>query len=114
MWILKILLGNLVLVLMIEGLPGIVMGARTWRKITTIALINVITNPVVVLGRLCITLFFAFWEPIGILMLELMAFLVEGIAYARWKTFGDRNPYLVSLVLNLVSFGIGEIINIFL
>ena len=114
MWMLKILLGNLALVLVLELTAGIVWGVRDGRNIATMALVNVITNPVVVLGRLCLTLFFPRGETIGILVLELLAFLAEGVIYSGYKTFGKRNPYLVSLGLNGISFLAGEIINIFL
>lgn len=114
MWILQILALNLAIVFAAELPISFAMGARTARKIITVALINIITNPTVVLCALCMTLFFAKWQHIGILILELLVFFVEGFMFSKFKIFGKKNPYLVSLSLNVVSFTVGEIINIFL
>ncbi len=114
MWILKILALNLAIVFAAELPISFAMGARTARKIITVVLINIITNPTVVLSALCMTLFFAKWQNIGVLILELFVFFVEGFMFSKFKIFGKRNAYLASLLLNIVSFVVGEVINIFL
>ena len=112
MWILAILVRNLTIVLLTEPFLGIIFGAKTERKIITVILVNIITNPAVVLSALSLTIFFNRAEDIGLLFLELLAILVEGFMFQKFKTFDNKNPYLISLVVNMVSFTAGKIINI--
>ena len=114
MWILKILAFNLALVFISELSLGFLMGAKKPKKIITLALINIITNPAVVLSGMCLTLFFNNLQYIGIFILELLVVFIEGFMFSKFKIFDKKNPYLISLVLNATSFALGEIINIFL
>lgn len=114
MWILKILAFNLAIVFIVELSLGIFLGARTVRKIATMVLINIITNPAVVLSGMCLTLFLSDWENIGICILEILVVVVEGFMFWEFRTFDREKPYLISFVLNFASFATGEIINIFL
>lgn len=114
MWILKILAGNLAIVFVIELSLGVLLGAKTIRKIITMVLVNIITNPAVVLSGMCLTLFLSRWESIGICILEVLVVVTEGFMFWKFKTFDRKNPYLISLVLNVASFAVGEVINIFL
>ena len=42
----------------------------------------------------------------------MLAVLSEGFMFQKFKTFDNKNPYLISLVVNVVSFTAGKIINI--
>ena len=114
MWILKILACNLAMVFIIELPLGFAVGAKTVKKIITMTLINIITNPAVVLTGMCLTLFFETWQYAGIAVLEILVVFTEGFVFSKFKTFDKKNPYFISLMLNVVSFASGEIINIFL
>lgn len=114
MWILEILACNLAIVFIIELAIGIFLGAKTVRKIATMALVNIITNPAVVLSGMYLTLFLPDWENIGIFVLEILVVVAEGFMFRKFRTFDRKNPYLISFVLNFASFATGEIINIFL
>ncbi len=114
MWILKILVFNLAIVFITELPLSLAFGARTGRKLITAALVNVITNPAVVLSGMFITLFLRKWLYGGVFVLELIVVLAEGFMFSKFKTFDRKNPYFISLVLNLVSFAAGEILNIIL
>lgn len=114
MWILKILACNLAIVFVIELSLGVLLGAKTVRKIATMVLVNIITNPAVVLSGMCFTLFLSDWENIGICILEILVVVTEGFMFRKFRTFDSKNPYLISFVLNFASFVTGEIINIFL
>ncbi|MBQ2967234.1 MAG: hypothetical protein IJE10_03815 [Clostridia bacterium] len=111
-WILHILLFNLTIVLLTELTLGFFLGATSLKKLLTLALANIITNPVVVLSSLSLTLFLSTFHPIGLLILELLAFLTEGFIFSKCHVSNTKNPYIISLLLNVASFGIGEIINI--
>lgn len=113
-WILKILVRNLLLTILLEVPAGYALGARKSKKVITILLANIITNPLVCYFRLCLILFFSNMESAGVLFLEFLAFWAEGFMFSKFNTFDKRNPYLVSLILNLFSFSIGEIIALIL
>ena len=112
MWILAILARNLAVALITEPLLGFIAGARTLKKIITVMLVNVITNPLVVLSALSLTVFCSRLQPTGLFILEVLAVLSEGLMFSKFKTFGDKNPYLISLVLNCASFAAGKLVNI--
>jgi hypothetical protein len=112
MWILAILAHNLAVVLITEPLLGFIAGARLLKKILTVMLVNVITNPVVVLTVLSLTVFCSKLQPTGLFILEILAVFSEGFMFLRFKTFDQKNPYLISLALNCASFAAGKLINI--
>lgn len=111
MWIIHILIVNLILCFIIELPSGVLLGARDFRKIITMALANVVTNPVVVLSRIVLLIYFENWHIPGILMLETGAFLAEGFMFTKFNVFENKNSYVIAFVVNLISFAIGEIIN---
>ena len=113
-WILEILVRNLIIVFLTEIPIGILLGARDGKKIATVALANIITNPGVVLSSLSLALFLSRWHTPGIIILEALAVFTEGFIFSKFQTFGKKNPYIVSFVLNLVSYLTGEIIIMFI
>ncbi len=111
MWILEILAVNLAIVLIIELTLAFILGAKTRVKFSTVALINVVTNPLVVLCGLGARMFVPEAEPFVLLVAEISAFLGEGFTFSKCKIFENKNPYIISFILNLASFTTGEIIN---
>ena len=99
---LKIFALSLGLTLILELALALVWGLRG-RDLALCALVNVLTNPVVVLLH---TLF-----PAGevVLCLEAGAVLVEGAYYARYGARVPR-PWLFSLCANLWSYSMGLLI----
>ena len=114
MWLINILAFNLTIVFITELPLSFIFGAKTLKKLSLVALINVITNPAVVLSGICLALFFNKWQIMGTAVLEFSAFMIEGFMFSKLEIFKGKNPYLLSLVLNSASFISGEIINIFL
>lgn len=114
MLIFNILVFNLILVFITELPVAFCLGMKTIRKTVTVILINIITNPFVVLCAMSLTIYFNAWEKIGILILEIAVVIVEGFMFSKFKVFNNKNPYLCSIIVNLISYLIGEIINIFL
>ncbi len=113
MWILKILGFNLLIVFLTELPLACLLGAKNVKKLVTTALINIVTNPAVVLTGLCISMFFSRWKMPGTFILEALVFITEGFMFSRFDIFEKKNPYLISLVLNFTSFLLGELINLF-
>ena len=105
MLITRILLVNLYLVLILEVPWAVLFGAKGKRKIITVVLANVVTNPLVVLCSVGAGIFFAKWKlPVII--------VTEGAIFSGCKVFDKRNPYIISLFLNVVSYFTGEIIEL--
>ena len=78
-----------------------------------VVLVNVLTNPVVVL-IFWLTTEYTDWNTVMILMpLELFAVLAEGFYYKKYGS-SFRRPYLFSTAANMFSFGIGVLIQMFI
>ena len=94
-----------------KGLPWKKAGNK--KDLLLVLLVNIITNPVVVL-LYWLTMIYMDFSPIIILMpLELFAILLEGYYYKRYGS-GFRYPYLFSLAANAFSYGTGVLIQLIL
>ena len=95
---LKIFALCLGLTLLIE-LPIAYFWGLRGRELVTVAVANVMTNPLAVALHLC---------GIPQVPIELGVVLAEGFAYGLHF---DKRPWLLSLVGNAVSWGIGLLLN---
>ena len=101
---------SLGLTLAIELAVAFFFGIRDRKDILLVVLVNVLTNPVVVLCYWMAD----YYTVLPLLLvkagLEIGAFLTEFLCY---KQLGKNisHPLLLSLIANVVSFSIGEIIN---
>lgn len=91
---------SLFLTLVLEGIFGICWGLRG-RDLYLLVLVNVLTNPPVVLLNACTGLVFP---------LEIGAVLVEGWLY---RSMGERIsfPWLFAVCVNLFSYSVGGLIS---
>ena len=105
--LLTALLVSLLLTLLLECAFAFVAGARTPRRLLLVALVNVLTNPPVVM--LC-TLF---PSPLLTAAMELAAVLTEGLIY-RSRADWLRRPFLFSLAVNAFSYLTGLLLNLLL
>ena len=113
----KSFVGRLVLTLALELAVAVVFGFRAKRQIITIVCMNLITQ--VGLNQAITHLFpvvssRCYWP--GLLVLEILIFLVEGAVYARllprWKKDPAAvcHPWGYALAANVASFGVGLIL----
>lgn len=113
----KSFVGRLVLTLALELAVAVVFGFRAKRQIITIVCMNLITQ--VGLNQAITHLFpvvssRCYWP--GLLVLEVLIFLVEGAVYARllpkWKKDPAAvcHPWGYALAANVASFGVGLIL----
>lgn len=108
-----LLIRCLLLTLIIELITAFILGVRDKKDIINVILVNILTNPIVVVSQTFLHFRFnTTIEVIGIIILELLAFLVEGLIYKKVLKYKDLNPLILSLLLNATSFCIGELINI--
>ena len=99
------------LTILIETLLGIIIGVRK-KDIIIIVLAQVVTNPIVVTVPYLIYILFGYrYYLISIFVLEILAFLIEGIIYSTSLKFKKINPYVLSLILNICSYGFGLLMN---
>lgn len=113
----KSFVGRLVLTLALELAVAVVFAFRAKRQIITIVCMNLITQ--VGLNQ-AITYLFPLvssrWYWPGLLVLEVLIFLVEGAVYARllprWKKDPAAvcHPWGYALAANVASFGVGLIL----
>ena len=113
----KSFVGRLVLTLALELAVAVVFAFRAKRQIITIVCMNLITQ--VGLNQAITHLFplvSSRWYWPGLLVLEILIFLVEGAVYARllprWKKDPAAvcHPWGYALAANVASFGVGLIL----
>ncbi len=108
-----IMIRCLLLTIIIELIVALILGVRDKKDIINVILVNVITNPVVVVSQTLLYIKFGYTiEMIGIGILEVVVVIVEGLIYKKVLKYNKLNPILLSLLLNATSFFIGELINI--
>jgi hypothetical protein len=103
---------SLVLTIVLEAGFFLLIGKRDKKDLLLLLLVNVLTNPVVVLSFWLVALYTDWNARIVLILLELFAVLIEGYYYKKYgRSF--RYPYLFSLAANIVSFGTGVLIQQF-
>ena len=104
----------LIITIIIEAVVGLIIGIRDKKDILNIVLVNIMTNPLVVsLPILILLLYGTTARYVTLFLLEVFAVVSEGLVYYKFLKYKKINGFLVSLVLNLVSYGIGELLNRF-
>ena len=104
---------SLGLTLVIELAVAFLMKTRGFSEFLIVALVNVLTNPLVVLiVYIMIFRFPAARWPVEI-ALEILVIPAEGLLYRAAKKNGFRfpKPFLLALICNLSSYGFGLILN---
>lgn len=110
--ILKILLKCLVLTIIIELSVSLILGVRKRLDIINIILVQILTNPLVVSISLFINNFYGYKNyRIAIAILEVLAVITEGYIYKKTLNYKKINPFLLSLILNGLSYTLGLVIN---
>ncbi len=107
-----IMIRCLLCTIIIEVLVALVLKVKNKKDVINIILVNILTNPIVVI----IPIFIAFnygiqYQKITLYILEVVTVIVEGFIYLKVLNHKRINPFLLSLVLNLSSYLIGLLIN---
>ena len=104
---------SLILTLILEAGFFFLAGKRNKKDLLLVILVNIITNPLVVLLYWLAVSYTAWPAVVVIAPLELFAVLAEGYYYQKYGQDFKR-PYLFSAAANMFSFGIGAIIQLFI
>ena len=97
--------------IVIELIMSLLLGMRNKKDILNVILVNIMANPLVVSILMYITYNRLFNTTISIIILEILVILTEGFTYKKVLTFDKINPYVLSLILNISSYFIGELLN---
>jgi hypothetical protein len=101
--IIEALLISLGLTLLIELVFALLFRVRSMRGLALVALVNLMTNPAVVLLHRLLTDRTALPEVLIIALLEAAAFLIEALYY-KYNAEEIFHPFLFSLGANALSF----------
>lgn len=97
--------------IVIELVVSIILKIKDKKDFLNILLVNIMTNPVVVSLPVWVNIRFGLIQRnITVLILEIFTVFIEGKVYSKYLKFRKINPYIVSLILNLSSYVIGDII----
>lgn len=102
---------SLALTLALEELFALLWGLRGRRELGTVALVNVLTNPPVVLLHHTAIGLLGWNVAVVTVVLETAAVLVEWRCY-RLCSQQLRRPLLFALLANVFSYGAGRVINL--
>lgn len=108
---LTVLAVSLGLTLILEEAFALAWGLRGRRELGLVALVNVLTNPAVVLLYCTATGLWG-WSAVPVAaVLESAAVIVEWRCYRAYSE-QVRRPFLFALLVNLFSYGAGCVINL--
>ena len=97
----------LLLTVLLEEATALILGVRKRFDLTVILFTNTLTNPIAVFGGMVVATFTGIPSPVYIIIAELAVWLTEGLIYKKLLYFEKFHPFIVSLILNGVSFFIG-------
>ena len=103
------LLLSLILTLVLELLFALVWGVRK-RGLVLVLLMNILTNPAVVLLHFFCAFFLGWTGFFPVLVLELAAIAAEGLCCRGMV----QRPWLFAFCINLFSYGMGELLQLLL
>ena len=102
----------LLITIILELVIAIIIGIKDKKDLLNVVLANAITNPFVTLVPIIVNLKYGYVaRNIVFYVLEVLVVFIEGFIYKKVLKFKKLNYLLISLILNIASFGIGEIIN---
>ncbi|MCL2140368.1 MAG: hypothetical protein FWH42_01620 [Dehalococcoidia bacterium] len=104
--LLVILILSLLLTEVLEVVFFLLVGKRSGKDLLVVLLVNLFTNPAVVLAYWWALTYTKWNLLVVIILLELFAVLFEG-CYYKCYGHGFKRPFLFSVGANLFSFSIG-------
>ncbi len=107
----KVMVISLTITLVIEVGLALILRYRG-KDIVNIILVNILTNPLLNSIIVAVNYYYGIKaRNITLYVLEVIVVLIEGFIY--WKYLNKRkiNGYLLSLILNISSYGLGLLIN---
>ena len=106
-----VMLKSLLITIVIEEIIAFILKYRK-KDLINVLLVNVLTNPLLNSIIVAINFYYGLhYRNIALGILEVMVVIIEGMIYNKYLERRKINGYLLSLILNLGSFLLGEVIN---
>ena len=107
----KVMIISLLCTLLIEISVAFILKYRG-KDLINVLLVNILTNPL--LNSLVIAINY-YWglkaRNISLYILEILVVLIEGFIYYKYLDRKKINGFILSLILNISSYGLGILIN---
>ena len=101
----------LICTVLIETIIAFIIGYRK-KDLINVMLVNIMTNPIVFIVPVYFNIKYGIIQRnVVLLILEILTLFVEGFVYKKYLSNKMLRPLVLSLILNLASYSIGEIIN---
>ena len=107
----KVMLISLICTLVIEISIAFILKYRG-KDLLNVLLVNILTNPLLNSIIVAINYYYGLTaRNITLYILEVLVVIVEGFIYQKYLDRKKINGYLLSLILNIASYGLGLLIN---
>ena len=107
----KVMLISLTITLFIELSFAFILKYRG-KDLINVLLVNILTNPLLNSIIVAINYYYGLKaRNISLIILEILVVIVEGFIYHKYLTRKKINGFLLSLILNIASYGLGLLIN---
>ena len=108
----KIMIICLICTIIKECLVSFILRVKSKKDYLNIILVNILTNPLVVSISVLIQVTQGIKiKNISLIILEILAFITEGLIYHKYLDYKKINGFILSLILNISSYSIGLVIN---
>ena len=97
----------LLLTIVFEEAIALVVGVRKGFDLAVILFANTLTNPIAVFSDMSLQAYTSIPRPVYVAIIELAVFITEALIYRKLLYTKKPSPFLLSLILNCVSFFIG-------
>lgn len=97
----------LLLTVLLEEAAALITGVRKGFDLTVILFTNTLTNPIAVLSGLLFEAYTSIPKAAYIAVIEAIVFITEALIYRKLLYTKKPSPFILSLILNGVSFCIG-------
>ena len=97
----------LLLTVILEEAAALIAGVRKGFDLTVILFTNILTNPIAVLSGLLFEAYTSIPKAVYIIFIEAAVFITEALIYRKLLYTKKPSPFILSLILNGVSFLIG-------
>ncbi len=107
----KVMIISLICTIVIEVVVALILGYRK-KDIINVLLVNILTNPLLNSSIVAINYYYGLkTRNICLIIFEILVVLIEGVIYQKYLERNKINGYILSLILNIASCGLGMLIN---
>ena len=101
----------LLLTIVFEEAIAFVIGVRKGFDLAVILFTNTLTNPIAVFSDMSLQAYTSIPRPVYVAIIELAIFITEALIYRKLLFTKKPSPFIVSAILNGVSFVIGMLVS---